>query len=67
VLDRYAQRLANEERHSVHVDTGNSEDLAAELEAKDYGPISLPISTLIVRTENGFSPPLEDILAFCQS
>ena len=66
VLDRYVQRLDNEERHPVHVDTGDADVLAAELERKDYGPIPLPMPTLIVRTDNGFAPPLEEIVAFCR-
>jgi predicted kinase len=67
VLDRYVQRLENDERHPVHVDTGNPEELAAQLDAKDYGPIPLPIPTVIVQTDDGFAPSLEEIVAFCRS
>jgi predicted kinase len=66
ILERYEQRLDNDERHPVHVDTGDADALAADLEAKDYGPIPLPVPTLIVRTVDGFDPPLEAIVAFCQ-
>jgi predicted kinase len=67
MLERYAQRLENDERHPVHVDTGNPEELAAQLDAKDYGPIPLPIPTLIVQTDDGFSPSREEVVAFCRA
>ena len=66
IVERYADRLENDERHPVHVDTGDAEQLLVALQQKDYGPIRLPIATLIVNTENGFDPPLEDIVRFCQ-
>ena len=66
IVERYANRLENDERHPVHVDTGDPEQLLAALQEKDYGPIRLPIPTLIVNTSDGFDPPLEDIVRFCQ-
>jgi predicted kinase len=67
VLERYDERLQNDERHPVHVDTGDTDHLASELEAKDYGPIPLPIPTLMVSTADGFAPSLEEIVTFCQT
>lgn len=67
ILTRYQQRLDRDERHPVHVDTGNPEDLTAALREKDYGPIRLQIPTLIVDTANGFDPPVERIAEFCRT
>jgi predicted kinase len=66
IVERYAKRLDQDERHPVHVDTGNPEELLAALREKDYGPIRLPIPTLVVNTANGFDPPLPDIVTFCR-
>jgi len=66
IVERYAKRLEQDERHPVHVDTGDADELLAALEEKDYGPIRLPIPTLIVNTANGFDPPLPEIVTFCQ-
>lgn len=66
VVARYQQRLDRDERHPVHADTGNPQDLIAALREKDYGPIRLQIPRLIVDTANGFDPPIERIVAFCR-
>jgi predicted kinase len=66
IVERYAKRLEQDERHPVHGDTGDADELLAALREKDYGPIHLPIPILVVNTANGFDPPLEEIATFCR-
>jgi predicted kinase len=65
IVERYQDRLDKDERHPVHVDTGDADELLTALREKDYGPIRLAIPTLVVRTDAGFDPSLADIVAFC--
>jgi predicted kinase len=67
ILERYQERNEDGERHPVHVDTGDPAELEAELAAKDYGPIPLPIPTLVVDTAEGFDPPIAEIVRFCRA
>jgi predicted kinase len=65
IVERYQERLDNDERHPVHVDTGDADELLTALREKNYGPIRLEIPTLVGRTDAGFDPSLADIVAFC--
>lgn len=67
IVERYQRRLQQDERHPVHVDTGDPQELVAAIQEKDYGPIRLEIPTLIVDTADGFDPPLDRIAAFCRA
>jgi predicted kinase len=66
VLAWYQERLRRGERHPVHLDSVQRTDPERELRTKDYGPIALDIPTLMVDTDNGFDPPIPEVIAFCR-
>lgn len=65
IVERFEERQEHDERHPVHAEIDNVDQLVEDLERKDYGPIpGLP--TLMVDTSDGFAPPLAEIIRFCR-
>lgn len=65
IVDRFETRQEDEERHPVHAEIDDVDQLVIDLQQKDYGPIpGLP--TLIVDTSVGFDPPVTEIARFCR-
>lgn len=65
IVDRFEARQEGDERHPVHAELDDVDQLVLDLDQKDYGPVpGLP--TLIVDTSDGFDPPLSEIARFCR-
>ena len=64
VLERYAQRFERGDRHPVHLDAQRAEALADDLASGRFEPLELGIPTLVVATDDGYEPSLEEVLAF---
>jgi predicted kinase len=61
---RYADRFARGERHPAHLDGDRAAGLAEDLAAGRFGPLELPIPTLVVDTTDGLIPGYEAIRRF---
>jgi predicted kinase len=66
IKERFQERQNRDERHPVHAGIDDVDQLARDLERKNYGPIELDIPTLIVDTSYGFDPPIDEIVRFCR-
>ena len=65
IVDRFEARQEGDERHPVHAELDDVDQLVLDLDQKDYGPVpGLP--TLIVETSDGFDPPLSESARFCR-
>jgi predicted kinase len=64
VRRRYDDRHLRGERHVAHLDADRAADLADDLSMGRYGPLDLPIPTLVVDTTDGWHPAYEEILEF---
>lgn len=64
LTERYALRHRRGERHPVHLDADRAGALAEDLAAGRFEPLDLPCPTLVVRTDDGYQPPMGEILAF---
>jgi predicted kinase len=65
IVERFEERQEGDDRHPVHAEVDDVDQLVADLERKDYGPIP-GIPTLLVDTSDGFDPPFEEIVRFCR-
>ena len=65
IVERFEERQKGDERHPVHAEVDDIEQLVEDLERKDYGPI-VGIPTLLVDTSDGFDPPFAEIARFCR-
>jgi predicted kinase len=64
VLDRYRDRFDRGERHPAHLDAERHPGLVADIDGGLFEPVALDIPTLVVRTDDGYDPGLDAILAF---
>jgi predicted kinase len=64
VRRRYDDRHRRGERHPAHLDADRAADLAAELRTGLFEPLELGIPALTVRTDDGYEPALDTVLAF---
>lgn len=62
LMQRYAERAESGERHPVHDDSNRIGDLRQELESGTYDPLDLGIPIIRVDTEEGFDPPVDQIV-----
>lgn len=65
VLGRYARRAASGVRHPGHHD--DPSEVAHDLDAQEFEPLALGVTTLRVDTADGYLPALEEILAFIRA
>jgi len=61
---RYEKRSGAGLRHPGHLDGLVLQEWAAR-PASRHGPLSLDIPTMVVNTDLGYRPALEEVLAFC--
>jgi predicted kinase len=61
---RYDMRFRRGERHPVHLDAQRANALAGELMEGRFEPLALDIPTIVVRTDDGYVPALDEIVAF---
>jgi predicted kinase len=66
IVERFEERQEGDERHPVHAEVDDVDQLVEDLEQKDYGPIP-DIPTLMVDTSDGFDPPQAEIVRFCRA
>jgi len=65
IVERFEERQEGDERHPVHTEVDDVDQLVEDLVVKDYGPIH-GIPTLVVDTSEGLDPPLAEIVRFCR-
>lgn len=65
IVERFEERQEHDERHPVHAEVDDVDQLVEDLKQKDYGPIP-GIPTLLVDTSDGFDPPMAEIARFCR-
>jgi predicted kinase len=65
IVERYRSRFERDDRHPVHVDDVAIDELEGQIDAGFGDPLPLGIPLLSVRTEDGYDPPLHEIVAFC--
>lgn len=63
IVERFEERQEGDERHPVHSEVDDVNQLVEDLKRKDYGPIP-GIPTLVVDTSKGLDPPLAEIVRF---
>jgi len=61
---RYAERHQRGERHPVHLDVDRAPALADDLASGRFEPLDLDVPTMVVRTDLGDQPPIEDVVKF---
>ena len=64
VLDRYARRFERGDRHPVHLDAQRAAGLADDLASGRFEPLELGIPTMVVATDDGYEPALDEVFAF---
>ena len=64
VQARYAERYARGDRHPVHLDAQRADALADDLASGRFEPLDLDVPTIVVATDDGYEPGLEDVLGF---
>ena len=52
------------DRHPAHLDRLRIDDVAADMAAQQYAPLSLDGPMLVVETDDGYTPPYDAIRAF---
>lgn len=65
IVERFEGRQEADERHPVHAEVDDVDQLVEDLERKHYDPIP-DLPTLLVDTSDGFDPPLPEIVRFCR-
>lgn len=61
---RYADRFRRGERHPVHLDAQRADALADDLASGRFEPLELGIPTLVVATDDGLDPTLDEVVEF---
>ena len=61
---RYAERYQRGDRHPVHLDAQRADVLADDLSRGRFEPLDLDVPRLVVATDDGYEPGLEEILTF---
>jgi predicted kinase len=64
VQARYDARYRRGERHPAHLDAARADALADDLATGLFEPLTLDVPCLSVRTDDGYEPDFESILAF---
>jgi predicted kinase len=64
IRSRYQARFRRGERHPVHLDVQRADGLADDLAEGRFEPLALDIPTIVVRTDHGYEPAFDEILAF---
>jgi len=64
VQARYAERYRRGDRHPVHLDALRAGALADDLATGRFEPLDLDVPTLVVATDDGYEPGLDQILEF---
>jgi hypothetical protein len=64
VQARYAQRYERGDRHPVHLDAQRAGALADDLASRRFAALDLDVPTIVVATDEGYEPSLEEVLAF---
>lgn len=67
IRSRYDDRRARGERHLAHLDADRRAALAGDLAMGRFDPVDLGCPCLVVDTEDGYRPPLDEITAFAAS
>jgi predicted kinase len=67
VQARYAQRHQRGDRHPVHLDAQRADALADDLASGRFEPLDLGLPTVVVATDDGYEPGLEQVIAFLSS
>jgi predicted kinase len=67
ILRRYAERGARGERHPVHFDAEELPRLRGALAEGRFDPLALDVPVVRVRTDEGYDPEVERVLAFIRS
>jgi predicted kinase len=65
-LERYRERAKAGERHPVHVDGDDTDRLRERIESGAGIPLPLDVPLLEVDATQGWSPGIEEIVAFCR-
>jgi predicted kinase len=64
IVRRYGERAERGERHPGHHDLQLVDAVREALASGEYEPLALAVPTLRVDTTDGYTPALEDVLAF---
>jgi predicted kinase len=64
VQARYLERYRLGDRHPVHLDADRAEALAHDLASGRFEPLDLDVPTMVVHTDDGYAPSLEEIVGF---
>ena len=67
ILRRYAERGARGERHPVHFDADELPRLREVIAEGRFDPLALDVPIVRVRTDEGYDPQVEDVLALIRS
>ena len=67
VQARYTKRHERGDRHPVHLDAQRAAGLADDLASGRFAPLDLDIPTVVVGTDDGYEPGLEQVLGFLEA
>ena len=67
VMRRYAERYQRGDRHPVHLDAQRAGALADDLASGRFEPLDLEVPTLVVATDDGYAPHLDEVVEFLRA